>query len=67
MNKVYRIETRCGWAILPEKIGTFQFPLSFGSFQGATTFPSKLFAEKSLRAFHLDKNPYHAHIEEFIE
>lgn len=65
MPKIFKIETRKGWACLPERIGSYNFPLTMGSLQGATEFFSKTRAEKMMAKYNLKNAPYHAHIEEF--
>jgi len=59
--KVFVIEDRRGWVAIPEKIAGYSFPLSFGTKQGATQFPFKSAAEKSIKKYHLAT----AHVEEF--
>jgi hypothetical protein len=59
------IETRKGYVSLPERIANYDFPLSFGSIQGATKFPSKMFGDRSMKHFRLDKGPYWGHVEEY--
>ena len=58
------IETRRGFVALPEKIASFNFPLSFGSQVAATRFPFRLAAERSMKKYHLKDSPLHGHIEE---
>jgi hypothetical protein len=64
MFKAYVIESRRGFVALPEKIGTFSFPLSFGSKVAATQFPFKSAAAKMIKKYKLDLFPHNAHIEE---
>ena len=49
----FKIEDRRGWVALPEKIGSFSFPLSFGSKQGATNFPFRSAAERAIKKYNL--------------
>lgn len=63
----FLIECRKGYVQLPECILHYKFPLSFGSRQSATKFPSKLFAQKSMKALKLNEFPYWGHIEEMEE
>lgn len=64
--KVFKIETRKGFFSIPEKIGNYFFPKSCAaSFKGATNFPFKSAAEKTIKKYKLDKAPYFAHIEEY--
>lgn len=62
--KTFVIETRRGFVALPERIASYNFPLSFGSRQAATQFPFRLAAERSMHKHHLRDAPFHAHIEE---
>ena len=62
---IYKVETRFGWLVIPEKIAGYSFPMSFGGCVGATEFSSKLFANKTIKSFKLDKAPHWAHVEEF--
>ena len=60
--KYFCVESRRGWVAIPEKIGGFSFPLSFGLLQGATRFPFKSAAQRAIKKYKLEKN---AHVEQF--
>lgn len=58
--KIFKIEDRRGWVALPERIAGYSFPLSFGSIEGATSFPFKSVAQKIIKKYNL----FSAHVEE---
>jgi len=54
-NKEFHIVTRRGFFIQPEKLGSYSFPMSLcGSYQGATIYFSKLFAQKAIKFYKLE-------------
>ena len=64
-NKIFKIQTRRGWFIQPERIGNYNFPMSVeGSCQGATEFFSRERAEKMMKKYNLKNPPLDSHIEE---
>ena len=65
--KSFVIETRKGFVSLPEIIGAYHFPISFGSIQASTHFPFKTAAERMIRKYKLKDYPYFAHVEEYEE
>jgi hypothetical protein len=54
----FRIKTKYGYFVEPEKIGSYSFPLSVrADYRAATVYFGKLFAKKSL-SFHKIKEKY---------
>lgn len=64
--KIFKIITRRGFFSIPERIAGYSFPPSVeASFEGATQFPFRAAAEKTIKKYHLFNPPISAHIEEF--
>lgn len=60
----FKIETRQGWFCEAEKIAGYSFPATCSaSYQGATEYHSRLFAEKAIKRNNLGGHPHWAHIE----
>ena len=56
-NKEFHIITRRGFFCQPERLAGYSFPMSLdASYQGATVYFSKLFAQKAIKFYKLGKD-----------